>query len=71
MSQSDWYHAKASECNRMALPSTSATARDLISRTVIIGARLPRALRRQRKLQKKKNKGWRPLSLQLVSAIGP
>jgi hypothetical protein len=28
MSQSGWYHDKASECNRMALASRSAAARD-------------------------------------------
>ena len=27
MSQSDWYHDKAAECNRMALASTNAVIR--------------------------------------------
>ena len=50
ISQSDWYHERAAECNRMALARATRLHAPVISRTVIAGGRLPPSLMRQWKL---------------------
>ena len=53
MSQSDWYHDKAAECNRLALASTNAITRYQYIRDRDGWRELPPVLMRQRKLQNK------------------
>ena len=63
MSQSGWYHDKASECDRMALASRSAAARDRHIKDRDnwheIAARIDaaeEAIKQKRKKNKNKNK---------------